>query len=341
MRDMPKTRLTADIEFDGAGKRHGYIRLSLSTHESAYGFVPIPVVVIAGRPGPTTLLTAGNHGDEYEGEVALANLARTLEPDDLTGRLIILPTLNQPAAVAGKRVSPIDGGNLNRAFPGDPSGNATEQIAYYVETVLMPLCDAVCDMHSGGSSLHYVPSVVMARWSDTRRLEQSFAMARAFGSPAAYVLDEPDADNNTLLGCAGRHAKLFLGTELGGSGSLSIGTLKIAEEGLRGLLTHLGHFAGPAPRAGYQTRIFDLGGPNYYVYCDNDGVFEPLVELGEDVVEGQPAARVHFPEMPWLEPVTLNFALGGMVLCRRIPARVKRGDCLFHIGTDVRPGGPA
>ena len=65
-------------------------------------------------------------------------------------------------------------------------------------------------------------------------------------------------------------------------------------------------------------------------------MFEPLVELGEDVAAGQPAARVHFPEMPWLEPVTLDFALGGMVLCKRVPARVKRGDCLFHIGTDVQ-----
>ena len=69
---MAKTRLTTDIDFSGPGKQQGYIRLSVSSHESAYGFVPIPVVVIAGASGPTTLLTAGNHGDEYEGEVALA-----------------------------------------------------------------------------------------------------------------------------------------------------------------------------------------------------------------------------------------------------------------------------
>ena len=62
---MVSTRLSTDVAFDGPGKRHGYIRLPQSTHESAYGFVPIPLVVISGRPGPTTLLTAGNHGDEY------------------------------------------------------------------------------------------------------------------------------------------------------------------------------------------------------------------------------------------------------------------------------------
>jgi hypothetical protein len=342
LRMEKKSRLTADIDFDGTGKRQGYIRLSVSSHESAYGFVPIPVVVIAGEPGPTTLLTAGNHGDEYEGEVTLANLARTLEPESLTGRLIILPMLNQPAAVAGRRVSPLDGGNLNRAFPGNPSGTPTEQIAYYVEHELLPRCDAVCDMHSGGSSLHYVPSTVIPRWSDAGRLRRSIEMVRAFGAPACYVLDEPDADNNTLCGAAWRKGKLFLGTELGGSGTLSQATLGIGRNGLMGLLTQLGHFAGPAPGAGLQTRIFDLGGAAYYVYADDDGVFEPLAELGDEVIAGQPAARVHFPERPWLEPVTLSFALAGMVLCKRVPARVKRGDCLFHIGTDAKlPAGIA
>ena len=338
MQERPPSRLTTEVGFDGYGKRHGYVRVPLSSHESAYGFVPIPIVVIAGAPGPTTVLTAGNHGDEYEGEVALAELARTLDPADLTGRLIILPTLNQPAAVAARRTSPIDGGNLNRSFPGDAAGTVTQQIAYYVEENIIPLCDAVCDMHSGGSSLYYVPSTVIARWADRDKYEKSLALVRAFGTPAAYVLDPPDDTNNTLLGAAGRKGKLFIGTELGGSGALSRETIRIARDGLRGLLTHLGHFTGTkqGAGAGFATRILDLGGPDYYVYCDDDGVYEPLVELGDDVAAGQPAALVHFPERPWVEPLTLSFALSGMVLCKRAPARIRRGDCLFHIGTDAK-----
>jgi predicted deacylase len=337
VQSRPLSRLTTEISLDGRGKRHGYVRVPLSSHESAYGFVPVPIVVIAGAPGPTTVLTAGNHGDEYEGEVALAELARTLDPADLVGRLIIMPALNQPAAVAARRTSPIDGGNLNRAFPGDAAGTVTQQIAYYVEENIIPHCDVVCDMHSGGSSLHYVPSTVIARWSDRAKFEASLALVRAFGTPAAYVLDPPDETGNTLLGAAGRKGKLFIGTELGGSGALSAETLRVAREGLRGLLTHLGHLTGreQGPGAGHDTRILDLGGPDYYVYADDDGVYEPLVELGDDVVAGQPAARVHVPEKPWLEPLTLSFALGGMVLCKRAPARIRRGDCLFHLGTDA------
>jgi hypothetical protein len=333
----PPSRLVTEVSFDRPGKHHGYIRVPLSSHESAYGFVPVPIVVIVGSSGPTTVLTAGNHGDEYEGEVALAELARTLDASDLVGRLIILPTLNQPAAVAARRTSPIDGGNLNRAFPGSASGSVTEQIAYYVEENIIPLADAVCDMHSGGSSLHYVPSTVIARWPDRSRYEQSLAMVRAFGTPAAYVLDPPDDTNNTLLGAAGRKGKLFLGTELGGSGALSQATLKIARDGLRGFLTHLGHFSGvrQGRGAGFETRVLKLGGPEYYVYADDDGVYEPLVELGDEVEAGQAAARVHVPEKPWFEPIVLSFAIAGMVLCKRAPARIRRGDCLFHLGTDI------
>jgi predicted deacylase len=334
----PSSRLITDVSLDGHGKRHGYVRVPLSSHESAYGFVPVPIVVISGAAGPTTVLTAGNHGDEYEGEVALAELSRTFDPIDITGRLIILPALNQPAAVAARRTSPIDGGNLNRAFPGDAAGTVTQQIAYYVEENIIPLCDTVCDMHSGGSSLHYVPSTVIARWADRAKFERSLELVRAFGTPAAYVLDPPDEISNTLLGAAGRKGKQFIGTELGGSGALSRDTLRIARDGLRGLLTHLGHFKGEGQGngAGFATRILDLRGPEYYVYADDDGVYEPLVELGDEVVAGQPAARVHVPEKPWVEPLTLNFALSGMVLCKRAPARIRRGDCLFHIGTDAK-----
>ena len=80
----------------------------------------IPIAVIRGAPGPTALLTGGNHGDEYEGPIALFDLARTLDPADLTGTVIIVPALNLPAFRAATRTSPIDRGNLNRSFPGSP-----------------------------------------------------------------------------------------------------------------------------------------------------------------------------------------------------------------------------
>ena len=50
---------------------------------------------------------------------------------------------------------------------------------------------------------------------------------------------------------------------------------------------------------------------------------------------GQPAARIHTPETPWAPADTVHFARDGFVLCKRVPGRTVRGDCLFHLGTDL------
>ena len=117
-----RTYINSDIDYERDGKQISILRLPYSRNTSAWGIIPIPIAVIRNGDGPTVLLTAGNHGDEYEGQIALNNLIRNLEPRHLKGRVIILPALNFPAALAGRRVSPIDGLNLNRVFPGDPTG---------------------------------------------------------------------------------------------------------------------------------------------------------------------------------------------------------------------------
>ena len=79
------TGLTPEFDlFAASGKRTGFIRLPHSVHRSAYGFIPIPVAVIATGEGPSVLLMAGNHGDEYEGQVALGNLIRSLQPGQVS-----------------------------------------------------------------------------------------------------------------------------------------------------------------------------------------------------------------------------------------------------------------
>ncbi len=53
------------------------------------------------------------------------------------------------------------------------------------------------------------------------------------------------------------------------------------------------------------------------------------------VAVGTPAARIHIPETPWLPPIEIAFKAAGIVMCKRVPARTKRGDCLFHLASDL------
>lgn len=334
MSQPARTRILCDVDFERDGRQTGFLRLFHSSHASAYGFLPIPIVVIRNGEGPTALFVSGNHGDEYEGQVALTNLVQALKPEQIRGRVIILPTANYPAAMAGNRVSPVDNLNLNRIFPGDPDGSVTQQIAWFVSEQLIPRADLVCDLHSGGSSLLYTPCALTGRTADPALYERQLAALKAFGAPLAYVQGRAQGQggNQTLGGIAERHGIPSLGTELGGAGAVSREGLAIAERGVRNLLVHLGILPPAARIVAPETRIVGLGGQDHFVYAEEPGLFEPLVELGEEVRAGQPAALLHTPETPWKPPLEHRFPIDGLVLCKRQPGRSQRGDCLFVLG---------
>jgi hypothetical protein len=77
---MKPSPIVPTVDFDADGVQHGYLRLPWSRNESAWGNLMIPITVVRNGEGPTALLTGGNHGDEYEGPIALVDLAATLRP---------------------------------------------------------------------------------------------------------------------------------------------------------------------------------------------------------------------------------------------------------------------
>ena len=334
MDNQRPSRISSEIDFNRDGKHVGFLRLPHSVHRSAYGWIPIPIACIRNGDGPRVLLMAGNHGDEYEGQIALAKLLRTLDAADVRGRLFFLGSANFPAAMAGTRTSPIDDGNLNRSFPGDPDGGPTAQIAWYIETVLLPQCDYLFDLHSGGSSLMYVPSALCRRFDDPARMARSLELLEAFAAPASYVAAAPQGEDRTSAAAADRQGVIHMGTELGGGGTLTVEALRVAEQGVRRVLKKVGALADSvAIESAPATRMMEITGSDYFVYAPDAGLFEPVVELGAEVVAGQTAGYIHFHDTPWREPSVATFKRGGTVLCKRIPCRTERGDCLFHLAT--------
>lgn len=324
--------MKATFDVQASGRREGYILIPHSTNQSAYGSVALPAISLRNDPGPKVLLTAGNHGDEWEGQAALRELCRDLRVEEIRGQILILPSLNLPAAKAGRRTSPIDAGNLNRSFPGSPDGTVTERIAHLVETELLPGCDCFIDLHSGGASLDYLPGALAVLGPAGGRAERLMQLLDIFGAPISYLYDELLGGGATSTGAADRKGVLKIGSELGGRGGLSRHGAAIGRDGVLRLLSSLGSWTGaPPPRAQAPRRI-RVGGPTYYVNAHSDGFFEALADLGEIVERGQPAARIHSIETPWEQPRLLHFQEAGLVICQRPIARVERGDCLFHLG---------
>lgn len=332
---MSKTLIGSDIDFEKQGKQTGYLRLPHSVHRSAYGRILIPIVMIHNGEGPTTLLMAGNHGDEYEAQIALSKLCRELDVTDIQGRLIILPMANFPAAQAGTRTSPVDGGNLNRTFPGNPLGTPTEMIADYIENDLLSMCDYFFDLHSGGSSLYYPATLLRGLGHSAEESAKLVALQTAFDAPYAWVFTSGGgraSTARTAMGGGNRKGAVSVMAELGGGGSVTPEILALTERGIKRMLHTTGMLPSYVPDAANGTRELTI--TDTVIAYDN-GIFEPFYKVEDQVTKGDAAGAIHFPETPWREPVTLYFGHDGMVLCERVPGLVERGDCLFQVGSDL------
>ena len=318
------------------GKTFGYVKVPYSTNISAYGFIAVPIAIIANGDGPTSLLMAGTHGDEYEGQIALARIARTLTPDSLTGRVIIVPMANSPAANAGLRNSPIDNLNLNRIFPGDIRGMPTAMIASYIERQLMPEADIVVDLHSGGKSLRYLPCATAVYHTDASERARRIALALAFGAPSVLIQHGFEERNTT--GAARRAGAVRIGTELGGAASTHKELVDLAFEGVMNTLAWSGIVpeAFSKPRTTPLESIYEVEPERDFVYALSDGVFEPAVQLGDRVKEGDLVGLLHDPSRMQDDPVEVRFNTKGTVVCLRALAISKRGDCLAHLARNFQ-----
>lgn len=320
----------SDIDFGRPGRQTGYFNIPHSPHEDAWGATRFPICVIANGEGPTAILMAGNHGDEYEGPITLGEIIRDLDPAAVSGRLIILPALNLPAMAAGRRTSPVDGLNLNRTFPGDPVGTMTEQITAYLSDVIYPLGDAMIDLHSGGSSLSILPSAIVEPAADPAHFRRNVEATLAFGAPLTVVIDNL-GDPRTSTATSVRAGMTTVGTEMAGGGAVTLEALDICRRGVRNVLAHLGILsAPPAPATRPATRdvpILRIPGPAGYVLSGSDGIFETAHPLGTQVRAGDVAGLVHDLRQPWRTPETLRYGHDGIVYGRRQPGRVHPGNC--------------
>ncbi len=329
MRDSPVTA-TVDLEADGV--QHGFLKLPHSHDLSAWGSIMIPVTVVRNGAGPTALLTGGNHGDEYEGPIALLDLAMRSKPEKISGRVIIVPAMNYPAFRAGKRTSPIDGGNLNRVFPGRPDGTVTEKLADYFQRNLLPLADYVLDIHSGGKTLEFVPFAAAHAQDDQGRQRRCVAAMVAFNAP--YSVVQREIDNVGMYDTAAEAmGKVFVSTELGGGGSASARTLAIAKRGVDNFLKHAGILKGSITHR--PSLRLDMPDERCLISSETTGLVEFLLDLGDPVEAGQVIARIHNIERTGCPAIDYRADIAGRLIGRHFPGLISVGDFLAALAVPV------
>ena len=335
---MERSQIHCDIDLSGPGKRCGHLLIPYSYNLGGWANLMVPITVVGGGDGPTALVMAGNHGDEYPGQVAIFRLCRELMPELIAGRVILIPCLTVPGSRAMTRLSPLDGKNFNRCFPGRVDGTVSEMLAHYLSTVLFPASDIVIDIHTGGRSMDFVPCAHMHLVPDLDQRQKMIEGTEAWNSEFAFLYTDI-AGSGLLPVEAERQGKIVITTEMGGGEVVHPSVHRLTQSGLRNVLRHFGVLREKPQRRE------DLGLPPVrwvqaldrqdYRFAPESGIYESLIDLGQDVAAGQTVGLIYFLERPDREPVPVVAPSAGVLIGSRGPSVVTQGDCVACIAHDV------
>ena len=343
---MSATRIDpAAIDFTLPGAHHYQAAFHL---DGSWGYSLVPVTVINGtrRPHPGAAadnaqgvaVFGGTHGNEYEGQIVVKRLCRDLDPAAMTGRVILMPQLSESACAAHTRSSPEDHVNMNRAFPGQANGTLSHRIANFVKTRIFPHVRVVVDLHAGGheasfpicTSLHPIPD--RAQWLET------LDAARLFDTPFVYVYSR-QMGSGLLTDEAEDEGKIAVGGEFGFAEGTSPRGVAHAYEGVRNLLRHYGMLDGDItridPARARPPRLVRAADLSDYVPCPVNGIWEPLVQPGDDVANGHLIGRIHDFADHTSAPLELHASRAGVVIALHFAAVCRRGTTLYVIAEDV------
>ncbi len=337
---MPLTvaHSAAEVDFHSPGKRHYQVAFHM---DGTWGYSLVPLTVVVGAQGCNAngvLVFGGTHGNEYEGQIAVKRLCASLDPQRMTGRVVLMPQLSESACVASQRVSPLDGVNMNRAFPGNARGTISSRIAHFVKTHVFPLGRVVVDIHAGGNegafpictSFHPIPDA--AQCAETARV------ARLFDTPYVFIYASTMA-SGLLTDEAEAEGKVSIGGEFGGGESTSRQGVVHAYEGVKNVLRHYSLLEGAVEpvrqSASPESRLIKADRLEQYHPCPRDGVWEPLLEPGSPVAAGDLIGRLHDFADHSSAPLDIRAPHRGYLAMMHLSARPKKGQTLFVVADEV------
>lgn len=284
----------------------------------------VPSFLINGaHDGPTLVVTGGIHGAEYASIEAALRLAQSLDPATLHGRVMVLPIVSMDAYKARSiYIVPMDGQNLNRQFPGDAEGSASQQLANWLTFNVIKQADYYIDLHGGDMNEALVPFTIFQKAGDEATNAKSLELARVFG--IEYVVGS-DVKGSTISAAAALGIPGIL-PESGGQGIWEPHHIQTLSDGLARVMRHLDMVAGPEPEP-RPTQIMDQFA---WLRSEHDGAYYPAVRVGDKVTKGQPLGRVADFEGNTLQSIAAPVT--GAVLFLVTTLAINKGDPLLAVG---------
>jgi predicted deacylase len=284
----------------------------------------LPMWLINGSAeGPALVVTAGVHAAEYASIAAALAFGRALDPRSLRGRAIVVPVMNTPSFAARSiYVCPLDGKNLNRVFPGDAHGSASEQIAAWTFTNVIAQADYYVDLHGGDLVEALVPFTIFFRAGEERVDRASRELAETFG---IHYLVCSETAGSTFCAAARAGIPAIL-AESGGQGIWTPDDVGLLANGLDRVMRHLQMIPGGPPER-LPSMLLDQF---LWLRSDHDGCWYPGVPVGAMVRKGQELGSVQDIEGHVLQ--TAVSPADGRVLFIVSSLAINRTDPLLAVG---------
>lgn len=312
-----------------AQKNSGYLEAKAADATE----IRIPLATVNGsQDGPTLAIVAGVHGSEYDGIEAVRRLFRWIDPEQLAGRVLMVPCLNVPAFYGlAAHVNPIDGMNPARAFPGTADGSYTERMVHLVWEEALADADYIIDVHGGDIEEELVDYSQINLNGDETHDAVAEALALALDMPF-FVRRAAPADpvrtNGTICQIASGKGIPAVLAEAGSHGDLDESCVNSHLKGLKNVLYHLHMLPGtPTIEHDRPMLLHRFTG----VAAPLDGFWHPTVQKGDVLTKGQMVGQMRdvFGNTLANIHVEEDAAVLGVMT---IPAR-KAGDMLMGLGT--------
>jgi predicted deacylase len=291
----------------------------------------IPVTVINGRSqGKTLALVAGVHGYEYPPILSLYRIKNMIDPDELTGALVLVHIANLPGFQ--KRTiyyNPHDWKNLNRVFPGDPKGTQSERIAHVLVEEVIKKSDALIDLHCGDGNEALIPYCYWMVGKDEDINETSKAMVKAFGI-RHIIIDNTRTQNINDSRYLGNTAVLrscpAITTESGYLGKTDEESIARNVEGILSVMRYFDMIPGEPEFVPDPVWIDEYE----VIYSEFDGLFYPLTEMGYYARKGEKIGYI----TDYLGNVAEEFfaPFTGMILYVINTPPANKGEPVYEIG---------
>jgi len=286
--------------------------------------VGLPVAVINGQqPGKTLYVQAVSDGDELNGLGVVRRVVPQLDPEELSGTVLVVAIANYFAFQVNEHRSPVDNTKLNRAYPGDEEGTSTERIAHATFEIARD-ADLVLDLHQGSTS-RMIEEVRVRCGRHHSLHEECLDLAKVFG--CGHVLDQKGPDGQ-LARAAPDEGVPTVDPELGGSVGLDPASVEAGVEGVFNVLRHYGFLPGEVQtRAQTRTKGFEQYG------APTGGLVEFEADLGQRVSAGTTLFTVtdNFGETQ----ATVSADSDGILWrTRRLP-QVATGEYVCSVGIDI------